>query len=226
GADRRTVTGGYAAPPQGRNLERHRLVDLHDRTLVHHHVGRERPQQRHREDVFAAGLDPERAVGYRCAVEQPRTGGPQIAADRMNDTPTWSPGAMSSTPGPTSVTMPAPSWPPRTGKPPIGMPPVTRWWSEWHMPAASIWILTSSFCGSPISISSIDQGWLNSQISAPLFFTLNLLSSLNVGLARPQLHASNRLVECRSAGDPGHQGSRMWSPDGDRSLSQRVVAGQ
>jgi len=99
--------------------------------------------------------------------------------------------------------------PPRTGKPPIGMPPVTRWWSEWHMPAASIWILTSSFWGSPISISSTDHGWLNSQISAPLVFTLNLLSSLNVGLARLQLHASNRLVECRSAGDPGHQGSRM-----------------
>lgn len=46
--------------------------------------------------------------------------------DGMNDSTTWSPGAMSSTPGPTSVTMPAPSCPPSTGKPAIGMPPVTR----------------------------------------------------------------------------------------------------
>src|SRR6201992_3893015 len=150
----------------------------------------------------------------------------QWPQDGMNDSTTWSPGAMSSTPGPTSVTMPAPSWPPRTGKPPIGMPPVTRWWSEWHMPAASIWILTSSFWGSPISISSIDHGWLNSQMSAPLVFTLNLLSSLNVGGVRPELQASNRLVKCRSGGDPGHQGSRTQSPDRHRSLSQWVVARQ
>ncbi len=75
-----------------------------------------------------------------------------------------------STPGPTSVTMPAPSWPPSTGKPAIGMSPVTRWWSEWHMPEASIWILTSSLTGSPISISSIDHGWLNSQMRAPFVF--------------------------------------------------------
>ena len=42
------------------------------------------------------------------------------------------------------------------------------------MPAASIWILTSSFRGSPISISSIDHGWLNSQISAPFVFMKDL----------------------------------------------------
>ena len=83
---------------------------------------------------------------------------------------------MSSTPGPTSVTMPAPSCPPSTGKPAIGMPPVTRWWSEWHIPAASIWIFTSSLTGSPISISSIDHGWLNSQMRAPLVFIAILLS--------------------------------------------------
>src|SRR5271170_1487839 len=116
----------------------------------------------------------------------------------MNDNTKWSPGARSSTPGPTSVTIPAPSCPPSTGKPIIGIPPVTRWWSEWHMPAASIWILTSSLWGSPISISSMDHGWLNSQISAPLVFTANLLSSLN--------RATNgRLAECMTAGRGGGQ---------------------
>ena len=97
----------------------------------------------------------------------------------MNDSTTWSPGAMSSTPGPTSVTMPAPSCPPSTGKPPIGMPPVTRWWSEWHIPDASIWILTSSLTGSPISISSIDHGWLNSQMRAPFVFIASCFPSEN-----------------------------------------------
>ena len=42
------------------------------------------------------------------------------------------------------------------------------------MPAASIWILTSSLTGSPISISSMDHGWLNSQINAPFVFTVDL----------------------------------------------------
>ena len=46
--------------------------------------------------------------------------------DGMNDSTTWSPGSRPSTPGPTSVTIPAPSWPPSTGKPAIGMSPVTR----------------------------------------------------------------------------------------------------
>ena len=39
------------------------------------------------------------------------------------------------------------------------------------MPEASIWILTSFFAGSPISISSIAHGWLNSLMSAPFVFT-------------------------------------------------------
>ena len=63
-------------------------------------------------------------------------------------------------------------------------------------------------CGSPISISSIDHGWLNSQIRAPLVFTLNLLSSLRRRFQRrPELHASNALVECRTAGDPITRGA-------------------
>src|SRR5882672_702651 len=49
-----------------------------------------------------------------------------VPQDGMKDSTTWSPGSRPSTPAPTSVTMPAPSWPPSTGKPPIGMPPVTK----------------------------------------------------------------------------------------------------
>ena len=42
------------------------------------------------------------------------------------------------------------------------------------MHAAAIWIFTSWLTGSPISISSMDQGWLNSQMSAPFVFTVDL----------------------------------------------------
>src|SRR5258705_12628201 len=82
------------------------------------------------------------------------------------------------------------------------MPPVTRWWSEWNIPVASLWILTSSLTGSPISISSIDHGWLNSQMRAPFVFTTNLLSSnasatrrprVSSGMSIRQLHARQKL---------------------------------
>ncbi len=64
----------------------------------------------------------------------------------MNDAATWSPTASDSTPGPTSVTMPAPSWPPIIGNIESTskiwstsggalMSPVRRCSSEWHMPA-------------------------------------------------------------------------------------------
>ncbi len=64
----------------------------------------------------------------------------------MNDIATWSPTASDSTPGPTSATMPAPSWPPiigniestpKTSSTSGGalMSPVRRCSSEWHMPA-------------------------------------------------------------------------------------------
>ena len=92
----------------------------------------------------------------------------------MNESTTWSPGARSSTPWPTSVTMPAPSWPPSTGKPEhrdaaghqvvVGVAHARRF----HLD------LDFVLCGSPISISSIDHGWLNSQISAPFVFTADL----------------------------------------------------
>src|SRR3954463_6205943 len=122
---------------------------------------------------------------------------------------------MSSTPGPTSVTMPAPSWPPSTGKPAIGMPPVTRWWSEWHIPAVSIWILTSSRTGSPISISSMDHGLLNSQMRAPFVF---IATCFRWGTSC----VSNYLHD--SMNHPG--GWPPGLPDGNRAGAERVVAGQ
>ncbi len=52
----------------------------------------------------------------------------------------------------------------------MGKSPVSRWWSEWHNPAVSNRTVTSPGRGSPISISSITQGSLISQIRAPLVF--------------------------------------------------------
>src|ERR1700733_6486743 len=48
---------------------------------------------------------------------------------------TWSPGVSHDTCSPTALTTPAPSCPPMQGSR-IGMSPVTRWSSEWHMPEA------------------------------------------------------------------------------------------
>ncbi len=65
---------------------------------------------------------------------------------------------------------PDPSWPPITGKDGMGVAPVTMWWSEWHIPAASMRICTSPATGSPISISSTDHGSLRPHRIAPLVF--------------------------------------------------------
>src|ERR1700709_2107581 len=50
-------------------------------------------------------------------------------------TPTWSPTLYLVTPDPTSVTMPASSWPATTGQFGWPPPPLTGWMSEWQMPA-------------------------------------------------------------------------------------------
>lgn len=88
--------------------------------------------------------------------------------DGMNESTTWSPTSKSVTSSPSCSTTPAPSCPPRIGKPAIGMPPVTRWWSELHIPAASIRILISCAFGSPSSSSSICHGVLDFRSSAAL----------------------------------------------------------
>ncbi len=54
---------------------------------------------------------------------------------------TWSPSTRLSTPAPTAVMTPAPSWPSTTGAG-CGSEPVMAWRSEWQTPVASIWIFT------------------------------------------------------------------------------------
>ena len=69
---------------------------------------------------------------------------------------TWSPGARPVTPGPTSSTTPAPSWPPMTGRG-TGMSPVSRCSSEWHMPDAASLMRTSPSLGGSSSMGSTLQ---------------------------------------------------------------------
>ncbi len=88
----------------------------------------------------------------------------------MNAVTTWSPSFSVVTPGPTLVTMPAPSCPPITGSS-TGVPPVTRCSSEWHSPEAASSTVTSCARGSPTSISSTDQSPPTSHSTAPLVNT-------------------------------------------------------
>src|ERR1700741_162478 len=78
---------------------------------------------------------------------------------------TWSPGDNHDTCSPTDMTTPAPSWPPMQGRR-IGMSPVTRWSSEWHMPEACSLISTSVAFGASSSMVSIDDGVLRSNRTA------------------------------------------------------------
>ena len=64
----------------------------------------------------------------------------------MKAVTTWSPSLRSVTPGPTLMTMPEPSCPPRPGKP-TGVAPVTRCSSEWHRPDAASSTMTSPAAG-------------------------------------------------------------------------------
>jgi hypothetical protein len=89
----------------------------------------------------------------------------QRPQEGMNEVTTWSPTASSVTPGPTSITTPAPSWPRMIGyccQPSIStmagsmaMSPVTMCSSEWHMPLAVNFTRTSPALGGSSSISSI-----------------------------------------------------------------------
>src|ERR1700722_9757440 len=78
---------------------------------------------------------------------------------------TWSPGESHDTCSPTDLTTPAPSCPPMQGSR-IGMSPVTRWSSEWHMPEACSSISTSVAFGASSSMVLTDQGVLRSNSTA------------------------------------------------------------
>src|ERR1700761_7164474 len=88
---------------------------------------------------------------------------------------TWSPGESHDTWLPTDLTTPAPSCPPMQGSR-IGMSPVTRWSSEWHMPDACNSIRTSVAFGASSSMVSIDHGVLRSNRTAACVCTAVLNS--------------------------------------------------
>ena len=132
---------------------------------------------------------------------------------------------------------------PSTGKRNIGMPPVTKVMvgvahaRRFHLD------LDSPFFGSPISISSIFQGWLNSRMSAPLSSPASLHSkkpspgdvrgagpagwSIKDKLERvPVLGGHYDLRHPVTTGGYGFLDRRRMPPDRDGSLADRVVAGQ
>ena len=98
----------------------------------------------------------------------------------MNPNTTWSPGLRLVTPGPTSTTVPAPSWPPITGN--CWMPisfwassgtarsPVSRCSSEWHSPEPTSWTSTSPALGGSSSTSSTLQSVFGSHRTAAFIF--------------------------------------------------------
>src|SRR5262245_10274967 len=72
---------------------------------------------------------------------------------------TWSPLARLVTPGPTSTTMPAPSWPRIAGNRPSGSAPERVNSSVWQMPVAFISISTSPALGPSRSTVSMLRGF-------------------------------------------------------------------
>src|SRR5918999_3300950 len=82
---------------------------------------------------------------------------------------TRSPGERSGTPGPTSSTMPAPSWPPMMGSG-QGRSPVRTCSSEWHRPLPRIETRTSPALGASSSISSTDHSLPRSHSTAARVF--------------------------------------------------------
>src|SRR5690606_8922815 len=72
---------------------------------------------------------------------------------------TWSPLRTEVTPGPTSTTMPAPSWPRIAGKSPSGSAPERVYSSVWQMPVAFTSTSTSKARGPSSWTVSTDSGW-------------------------------------------------------------------
>src|SRR3984885_2770083 len=112
---------------------------------------------------------------------------------------TWSPGDSHDTCSPTDLTTPAPSCPPMQGSR-IGMSPVTRWSSEWHMPEACSSTSTSVAFGASSSMVSTDQGVLRSNRTAAWVCTEMPSGSTNDGLIFDE--ASDALGAAFAA-DPG-----------------------
>src|SRR6185295_19741663 len=86
---------------------------------------------------------------------------------------TWSPTSSEVTFGPTSITTPAPSWPPMHGGSLVtpARSPVTTCSSLWHIPLAANLTSTSPAFGGSRSISSTLHGVLRSHRIAAFVFT-------------------------------------------------------
>ena len=91
---------------------------------------------------------------------RPRTHQRQWPQEVTNTVTTWSPGARSDTPSPSSRTMPAPSCPITIGSGRGRMPSMAER-SEWQRPAAAISISTSPGPGGSSSTSSTTSGRLS-----------------------------------------------------------------
>src|SRR5215510_11452166 len=83
---------------------------------------------------------------------------------------TWSPFFTLVTPGPTSTTMPAPSWPRTAGNSPSGSAPESVNSSVWQMPVALISTSTSPAFGPSSSTSAITSGLAFSKATAARVF--------------------------------------------------------
>ncbi len=166
GVDRRAPAGGDAAADEAGLVERDVVEDLDARGLVDHGVageGAEADHGRRRPGRGRGGgrCRPVWRPAIRTAPTSHRLECP-VAHDGhwpqagMKPNTTWSPGLRSVTPGPTSSTTPAPSWPPMIGSG-TGMSPVTRCSSEWHMPDAASLTSTSPSLGGSSSMGSTLQ---------------------------------------------------------------------
>ena len=169
GVDHRTDAGEHGAAEQGRLVERQLGIDLDQRAARDRGVLGEARDAEMVVDRRAVGpVQPARAREQRAGAVRRRTRlaqagrpsahGPQWPQDGTNTQTTWSPRARSSTPGPTSSTMPAASWPSAIGIG-RGRSPLITDRSEWHRPAALIRTSTSPGPGGSSSSSSITSGF-------------------------------------------------------------------
>src|SRR3954451_5747468 len=122
------------------------------------------------------------------AVEQYR----HLPQAGMKEQTTWSPTFTRVTPSPMASTMPAPSWPPTTGKRIIASP-FWMWSSEWHSPAAMNLMRTSLSRGSSSSSSVISHGLPGSRQTAARVVML---------IGTPSLDRSSAPVHGRLTGAP------------------------
>src|SRR5712675_1353008 len=91
---------------------------------------------------------------------------------------TWSPFLTLVTPGPTSTTMPAPSWPRIEGNSPSGSAPESVNASVWQTPLAFISTRTSPERGPSRSTVVTSSGWPGPFATAALTFTIRIFRRL------------------------------------------------